>query len=159
MKYSALSCWYVSLQPQPVGERALSCVYNFYTHALWLPGRSPTGSQKATDRSAESQSHLARNKSPTETCYKNMGTMSCGIRESQHCPIWCVASKTTQSSQTTSLTNQMFPFLSLPFKYPAQRSSPVGSLVRVLDVHRTTGLTDIEVAAPNFILDSLLSGR
>ena len=40
-----------------------------------------------------------------------------------------------------SLTCQIFPFQSLPFKYPAQRSSPVGSLVRVLDVHRTTDLT------------------
>ena len=68
-------------------ERVLSCVYNLGTHTLWLSGRSPTGSQKATDRSAESQSHLARNKSPTETCYKNLGTISCGIRESQHCPI------------------------------------------------------------------------
>ena len=33
------------------------------------------------------------------------------------------------------------PFLYLPFKYLAQRSSPVGSLVHVLDVHKTTDLT------------------
>ena len=52
---------------------ALRAAYTtFGTHALWLPGRSPTESQKATDRSVESQSHLARNKSPTETCYKNL---------------------------------------------------------------------------------------
>ena len=37
-----------------VGKRASSCVYNFCTHALWLPGRSPTGSQKATNRNVES---------------------------------------------------------------------------------------------------------
>ena len=141
MRYSTSSCWYVSLQPQPVSKHASNCVYNLRTHTLWLPRRSPTESQKATDGSVESQSHLACNKLLTKSCYKNLGTICWGIRESQHRPIWRAASRTTQSSQTTSLTNQMFPFLSLPFKHPAQRSSPVGSLVRVLDVHRTTDLT------------------
>ena len=116
-RYSASSCWYVSLQPQPVGQRASRC--NLRTHMLWLPGCSPTKSQKATDRSIESQSHLAHNKLPTKTCYKKLGTICWEIRESQHRPIWRVASKITQSSQTASLTNQMFPFLSMPFKYLA----------------------------------------
>ena len=151
--YSASSCWYVWLQPQPVGKRASSCVYNFLTHTLWLPGRSPTRSQKATDGSAESQRQWARNKSPTEMCYKNLGTMSCGIRESQHRPIWRVASRTTQIILDDVPNLSTFPFVSLPFKYPTQRSSPVGSLVHVLYVHRTTDFTWAPIAWCDSALD------
>ena len=86
------------------------------------------------------ETYTARNKSPEETCYKNLGTMGCRIRESQHRPIWRAASRTTQSFQTTALTDQIFPFPFLPLKSLAQRSSPIGSLVRMLDVHRTTDL-------------------
>ena len=45
------------------------------------------------------------------------------------------------SDHVPNLSN--IPFLYLAFKYPAERSSPLGSLVHVLDVHRTTDLTGI----------------
>ena len=73
-------------QPQPVEKRASSCVYNFLQHTLWLPERNPTISEGDRAEYNETRTHTLtpRNKSPEETCYKNLGT--CDI-------LHCYASK------------------------------------------------------------------
>ena len=117
--------------------------------ALWLPGRSPAISEGDRKRYKETNTQLlsrARTEIVQQLATKN--TMCVNRREPTTPNLTCCFQNYPIILIHVS-NRKGIPFLFLPLIHPAQRSSPVGSLVHMLEVYRTTNLTTISICCGN----------
>ena len=139
------SYWFGGLRHSWLRICACSCDVQLLTNSLWLPWRSPTIWEGGRDRAQHTHAGRTREHHLLQDIgHKNHRD----VRMPTAPPCDTSVSRTIRSYPQLNPQPLNSPSYSQPETCPAQRSSPAGSLVHVLDAHRSLNISQISSSKP-----------